>query len=74
MSTSLALRTERQPRRESAGYLPRRLRPSKGPKWALITPAFITHEQAAEIKRAWRVAQRKETVVLANGFDVRRLR
>lgn len=72
--TALALRSDRQPLRKSAGYRSRRLRPSKGPKWALITPAFITAEQAEEIKRTWRQVQRQETVVLANGFDVRRLR
>jgi hypothetical protein len=52
----------------------RRLRKPRGPRWALITPAHITHEQASEIKRAWRVAQRQDTVVLANGFDVKLMR
>lgn len=55
-------------------YRHRRLRNPKGPRWALITPAHITREQAEAIKARWRAAQRQDTVVLANGFDVKRLR
>lgn len=55
-------------------YIPRRLRKPKGPKWALIVPPKITAAEAAIIKAQWRAAQRQDTVVLAGGFDVRRLR
>jgi hypothetical protein len=55
-------------------YTPRRLRKPKGPKWALIVPPRISHEQAEQIKKQWHSAQRQDTVVLSSDFEVRRLR
>jgi hypothetical protein len=57
-------------------YVHRRLRAPKTPRWALITPAHITRQQAEEIKAVWTAACRKPHVpiVLSSGFDIKRLR
>jgi hypothetical protein len=57
-------------------YLHRRLRQPKTPKWALITPNHITREQAEQIKDLWTAACRQPNrpIVLASGFEIKRLR
>lgn len=71
--TALALRSDRQPLRKSAGYRSRRLKRPSGPRWWIrVESQTLSREQAEEIKQAFRRA--RDVVVTNPGFEIRRLR